>query len=332
MRFLNAVLPEKLFPDQSGNFKLIDTKEAFIKDVLDGISMAPMAIRLTPHSLSVIDWSKPFDDPVRRQFLPMKSSTMEDHPMLELDSLHEEGDSKVKGLVHRYPDKALFLGESILSFEFTIGRSNDVNFGFTATSACPVYCRFCTRSYAIGPETSTVVKHSLKPTKKRWDEMFAYIEATPALQDIVVSGGDSFYLTPDQLYEIGERLINIKHIRRFRFASKGLAVCPSRFIDPDDHWASALIAISNMGKAKGKAVALHTHFNHPNEITWITKQAAQKLFREGVTVRNQTVLLKGVNDNVETMSTLIRALADINILPVSKCFSILLVMMTNICL
>lgn len=70
-----------------------------------------MAIRLTPHTLSVIDWHNAFEDPVRRQFLPMKSSTMVDHPMLELDSLHEEGDSKVKGLVHRYPDKALFLGK-----------------------------------------------------------------------------------------------------------------------------------------------------------------------------------------------------------------------------
>jgi lysine 2,3-aminomutase len=163
-----------------------------------------------------------------------------------------------------------------------------------------------------------VVKRKLAPAKKRWEAMLEYIENTPQLQDVVVSGGDSFYLTAGQLFDIGERLLNIDHIKRFRFASKGLAVCPSRFVDPSDDWTEALIAISNMGKMKGKAVALHTHFNHPNEITWVTKQAAQKLFREGVMVRNQTVLLKGVNDNVETMSALIRGLADNNIFPVSN--------------
>jgi lysine 2,3-aminomutase len=314
VKFLNSALPERLYATPGSGFEHIKTRENFIKDVLDGVALAPMAIRLTPHTLSVIDWCNPFDDPVRRQFLPMKSSTIDDHPMLELDSLHEEGDSKVKGLVHRYPDKALFLGES-----FSNEMTNLIPILLTVivTSACPVYCRFCTRSYAIGPETNTVSKHPLKPTKKRWDEVFEYIENTPALQDIVVSGGDAYYLSPDQLYDIGKRLIEIPHIRRFRFASKGLAVCPARIIDPVDSWTAALIAVSNLGKAKGKAVALHTHFNHPNEITWVTKLAAQRLFKEGVTVRNQSVLLRGVNDNVATMSALIRKLADNNINPVS---------------
>lgn len=186
-----------------------------------------------------------------------------------------------------------------------------------ATSVCNVYCRFCTRSYAVGANTSTVTKNSLKPTKRRWEEIFNYIENTPQLNDIVVSGGDSFYLSPEQLYDIGERLLAIPHIRRFRYATKGLAVVPSRILDPNDTWTAALIAISNKGKKMGKAVAVHTHFNHPNEITWITKLAAQKLFENGVTVRNQTVLLRGVNDNVSVMKTLIHILADINILPVS---------------
>lgn len=158
----------------------------------------------------------------------------------------------------------------------------------------------------------------LKPTRKRWDLVFDYIKNTPALQDIVVSGGDCYYLQPHQLYEIGERLISIPHIRRFRFATKGLAVSPSRILDTTgDEWTAALIAVSNLAKEKGKAVAVHTHFNHPSEITWITRAAAQKLFLAGVTVRNQTVLLRGVNDNVDTMGTLIRGLGDINIIPVS---------------
>lgn len=115
---------------------------------------------------------------------------------------------------------------------------------------------------------------------------------------------------------IGKRLLEIPHIRRFRFASKGLAVAPGRVLDPEDQWAAALEDISTRAKRQGKSVALHTHFNHPNEISWITEDAAQRFLEAGVTVRNQSVLLKGVNDNVNTMSTLIRKLADNNIAPV----------------
>lgn len=180
---------------------------------------------------------------------------------------------------------------------------------------------FCTRSYAVGADTDTVTKASLKPTRKRWEEAFAYIESQPGLHDIVVSGGDSYYLQPDQLSLIGERLISMGNIRRFRFASKGLAVAPTRILDETDGWVSALIDVSNKAKKAGKAVALHTHFNHPNEISWVTERACQKLLEAGVLVRNQTVLLRDVNDNVATMATLIRKLADNNIIPVSIALS-----------
>lgn len=176
---------------------------------------------------------------------------------------------------------------------------------------------FCTRSYAVGADTDTVTKASLKPTRKRWEEAFAYIESQPQLHDIVVSGGDSYYLAPEHLTLIGERLINMPNIRRFRFASKGLAVAPTRILDGSDGWVDALIRLSNLAKKAGKAMAVHTHFNHPNEISWITRLACQKLLEAGVTVRNQTVLLRGVNDDVETMSKLIRELADNNVFPVS---------------
>jgi lysine 2,3-aminomutase len=181
-----------------------------------------------------------------------------------------------------------------------------------------VYCRFCTRSYAVGGNTNKVTKASLKPTLKRWEGMFKYIEHTTSLRDIVVSGGDSYSLTPEQVYTIGERLISIPHIRHFRFASKGFAVCPGRIIDPYDYWAKSLIEISKLGRRYGKAVALHTHINHLNEITWVTRRASQYLFEEGVTIRNQSVLLRGVNDNLQTMSSLIQNLADMNIQPVSQ--------------
>ncbi|KAL1917687.1 uncharacterized protein VTP21DRAFT_3521 [Calcarisporiella thermophila] len=274
-------------------FEHLQTREDFVDDVMAGMNLAPMSVRLTPHILSVIDWANPIKDPVRRQFLPLKSTIMPDHPMLSLDSLHEQRDSPVPGLVHRYPDKALFL----------------------ATSVCPVYCRFCTRSYSVGGTTELISsKKSFAPARRRWAKVFEYIRNTPQLIDIVVSGGDSYYLNPEHITEIGHQLLSIPHIRRLRFASKGMAVSPSRMLT-DHSWTSALIEVVNTGRKMGKHVALHTHFNHPNEITWVTKMAAQVLFENAVTVRNQTVLLKGINDDVETMKTLIKQLGNMNIQP-----------------
>lgn len=114
---------------------------------------------------------------------------------------------------------------------------------------------------------------------------------------------------------IGERLLSIPNVKRIRFATKGLAICPMRILDNSDGWTESFLDLSNRGRRVGKQVAMHTHFNHPNEITWITELAARHLFAHGVTVRNQTVLLRGVNDKLETMSTLIRRLADLNIQP-----------------
>jgi lysine 2,3-aminomutase len=145
--------------------------------------------------------------------------------------------------------------------------------------------------------------------------MFEYIEQHPAIQDVVVSGGDSYYLAPDHLQLIGERLLGMPKIKRIRFATKGLAVSPVRILDSTDGWINSFIALSNKGRSVGKQVAIHTHLNHPHEITWVTELASRHLFEKGVIVRNQTVLLKGVNDSVETMSKLIRMLADLNIQP-----------------
>lgn len=175
---------------------------------------------------------------------------------------------------------------------------------------------FCTRSYAVGADTESVTKTPFKPALKRWQAAFAYIENTPGLHDIVISGGDAYYLQPEHIMLIGEKLVAMDNIKRIRFASKGLAVSPNKILDKTDPWVNALISISNKAKKAGKAVALHTHFNHPDEISWISQMAAQKLFEAGVMVRNQTVLLRGVNDDVETMSRLIRDLADMAVFPV----------------
>ncbi|KAK4951018.1 hypothetical protein LTR10_011011 [Elasticomyces elasticus] len=294
LSFLRIVLPASI-PASNTDKRLsrIQSRDDFLQDVESGMKVAPMAVRLTPYILSVADWSNPLDDPVRKQFIPLASTIVQDHPQLSLDSLHETDDSHVPGLVHRYPEKVLFL----------------------ATSVCPVYCRFCTRSYAVGGNTESVTKASMKPTKRRWEAMLAHIESTPAIQDVVVSGGDSYYLAADHLRFIGDRLLAIPHIKRFRFATKGLAVNPIRILDRADGWTDAFVELSNKGRMLGKQVAMHTHFNSVNEITWVTELAARYLFERGVTVRNQTVVLRGVNDDLKSMSTLIRKLADLNIQP-----------------
>lgn len=115
------------------------------------------------------------------------------------------------GLVHRYPGRALFLGECLgvyfLPFSLGILPSSSIGLTFTATSICPVYCRFCTRSYAVGANTETVSKSPQKPSRRRWEVVFQHIENDPSLHDIVVSGGDAYYLQPADLREIGERFV-----------------------------------------------------------------------------------------------------------------------------
>jgi lysine 2,3-aminomutase len=148
--------------------------------------------------------------------------------------------------------------------------------------------------------------------------MLDYIARTPVVEDVVVSGGDSYSLAPEHLASIGNRLLSIPHVRRFRIATKGLCVAPSRTLDIADGWTEELIKLSATARKMGKSIAMHTHFNHPNEFTWVSREAAQRLYENGVTVRNQSVLLKGVNDSVETMGKLIRELADNNIQPVGN--------------
>ncbi|KAI8157537.1 l-lysine -aminomutase [Colletotrichum sp. SAR 10_65] len=227
-RFLDRVLPE-LIPAR-GQSGVMEPREKLIADIFEGVSEATMSVRVMPYTLSRIDWSNPRNDPIFRQFIPTKSIMQPDHPKLTLDSLEEEADSPVNGLVHRYPDKALFLRECM---------------------------RYTSRVCSV---TDRMPKLSL-------------------------------------------------------FASKGLAVCPTRILDRNDPWTDAVISISDKARRVGKAVALHTHINHPSEISWITERASQRLFEAGVMVRNQSVLLRGINDDVATMSSLIRRLADNNIFP-----------------
>ncbi|KAI0838989.1 kama family protein [Hypoxylon sp. FL0890] len=291
MDFLHAALPEEV-PRAKGLHGLQSRLE-FMADVVTGLRNSAMSVRIMPYILSRINWTDPANDPIFRQFIPLGSIMIDDHEFCKLDSLNEKNDRPVDLIVHRYPDKALFL----------------------PTSVCPTYCLFCTRSYGIGANTVEVTKEHYRGSLDKINAAFDYIESQEGLHDIVVSGGDAFYLSADVLESIGDRLIASKNIERFRFASKGLAVAPHRFLDQEDPWTDTLIRISDRAKRAGKHMALHTHFNHPNEISWITERASLKLLQAGITVRNQTVLLRGVNDNVDTMSTLIKKLGKMAIQP-----------------
>ncbi|MBI2388153.1 MAG: KamA family radical SAM protein [Deltaproteobacteria bacterium] len=277
--------------------KLLDTVQGlvspeFIEDCRVGFERAPMSLRVSPYLLSLIDWEHPYEDPLRIQFIPVGSRLLPDHPKLGLDSLHEQADSPVAGLTHRYPDKALFL----------------------PLDTCPVYCRFCTRSYAIGVDTDEVEKVHFKAKVERWHAAFTYIASRPELEDIVVSGGDAYNLRPTQVTEIGEALLAIPHIRRIRFATKGPAVMPQKILS-DHAWTDAVTAIVEKGRRLHKEVVLHTHFNHPKEITEITERAMNLLHERGIFVRNQTVLQRGVNDTVDTMKLLVKRLGHVNVHP-----------------
>jgi len=266
--------------------------DAFIEDAREGFARAPMAVRVSPYLLSLIDWSNPYDDALRRQFITLGSTRLPDHPKLRFDSLAEQADAPVPGLTHRYTDKALFL----------------------ALDTCPVYCRFCTRSYAVGPDSEDVEKVSLKVSVDRWRQAFDYIASRPELEDIVISGGDSYNLRADQIQQIGDALLAIEHVKRMRFATKGPAVMPQKILS-DDEWFAALVGVVERGRKVHKEVVLHTHFNHPNEITEITKDAMDRLMAAGVTVRNQSVLQRGVNDGVDTMKLLVKRLGHLNVHP-----------------
>ncbi|MBV8171439.1 MAG: KamA family radical SAM protein [Candidatus Eremiobacteraeota bacterium] len=265
---------------------------AFFEDVRQGFHRAPMQVRISPYMIASIDWKNPYNDPIRTQFLPLASRLLPDHPRLSLDSLHELEDSPTPGLTHRYVDKALFL----------------------PLNTCPVYCRFCTRSYAIGGDTETVEKAQLATDPKLWEKAFEYIASRPELQDIVVSGGDMYQLPAKSLKKIGETLLGIPNVRRMRFATKGPAVMPMKILT-DAAWTDALTSIVEQGRKLGKDVMLHTHFNSPNEISAITERAMQVLFERGIMVRNQSVLIRGVNDDKHTMRKLIKQLGYMNVHP-----------------
>ena len=263
--------------------KIVDTIDSNLKNSF-------MSLKVSPYILSRIDWDNFENCPVRKQFIQFEK--VDKSVETQLDSLNENNDTPIDGIVHRYPNKILFL----------------------ALSQCPVYCTFCTRSYYVGPDTDLVSKTQFQEQYKRWNNGFEYIRCHDEVKDVLISGGDTYMLSPQNLLFLGQNILDIEHVKRLRLATKGLAVMPMKIID-DKEYTKALIHLSNSAHQKGKHFSIQTHFNHPLEITSITSEAMLTLMQNHVTVRNQSVFLKGVNNDTKTMKELIIRLSDIGIIP-----------------
>lgn len=225
-------------------------------------------LRITPHYLSLIE--KP-GDPIWRQCVP---DPLELDDNQAADPLDEVRLSPVPGLIHRYPDRAVLLVSSI----------------------CAVYCRFCMRKRGVGC-TGGIAMANL-------DDAFAYIAATPAIRDVILSGGDPLLLPDAELDDILTRLRTIPHVEMIRIGSRVPVTLPER-ITP---------GLCRLLK-KHHPLYLNTHFNHPLEITPESMAACALLADAGIPLGNQTVLLKGVNDERKVMKSLMQKLLAIRVRP-----------------
>jgi lysine 2,3-aminomutase len=230
-------------------------------------------IGIPPYYLSLID---PTDgeDPVRKQSVPVQEEFLYHSVGLD-DPLREDVDMPVEGLVHRYPDRCLFI----------------------ATNMCPMYCRHCTRrrEWADG---------ELPKSRAQLDAMVDYIRRTPQIRDVIFSGGDPLSLSLEILdYCIGS-LRQIPHVEIVRVGTRYPVVLPQRITQE----VADLLGSHH-------PLWVHTHFNHPSELTPEAHEACLRLLKAGVPMNNQSVLLRGVNDNAETMIRLCQGLLRFGIRP-----------------
>lgn len=228
---------------------------------------------ITPYYLTLIDPNDP-NDPVRKQAVPTGNEAYRSPEDLE-DPLEEDGDSPVPGLTHRYPDRVLFL----------------------ITDQCAMYCRHCTRRRLAGQKDGS-------RTRQQIDECIEYIRNTPAVRDVLLSGGDALLMSDDRLEYVLSELRKIDHVEIIRLGTRTPVVLPQR-ITPE---FCAMIR-------KYHPVWLNTHFNHSNEFTPDSMLACTRLADAGVQLGNQSVLLRGVNDCVHVMRKLVNGLVYMRVRP-----------------
>jgi len=279
---------------------LAELKEALGKllpdDLVAGIERdqrerATMSLLITPHMINTLDERDLWADPLRRYMLPAfvdRRTDWPSHPRAARDSLHESEMWVVEGLTHRYPTKVL--AEML--------------------STCPQYCGHCTRMDLVGNSVPQVQKtrFALAP-KDRYAQMLEYLRNTRSVRDVVVSGGDVANLPIEQLEQFVSALLDIENIRDVRLASKGLMGIPQHFLQ--DKVLQAMERLARKAFERGVSLALHTHINHANQVTPLVGRAAKKLLELGFRdVRNQGVLLRGVNDSQKSLLELCFMLQD----------------------
>jgi len=225
----------------------------------------PMSI--TPYYLSLIDTDNLENDPIFKQSFPVISE-MEVQKNDMLDPLHEDKDSPVPGLTHRYPDRVLLL----------------------ISNKCAMYCRHCTRKRRVGDQDTI-------PSREQIMKGIEYIRRSPRVRDVLLSGGDPFLLSTDYLDWILSELKEIEHVEVIRIGTRTPAVLPYRITDE----------LIEMLK-KHQPLWINTHFNHPRELTASSKSALRKLADAGIPLGNQSVLLSGVNDCPRIMRSLVHKL------------------------
>ena len=255
--------------EQLSQYFTFDPEEA------EGIkkALAKFRMAITPYYLSLIDPNDPYD-PIRRQCIP-QGAECNIAPADLNDPLHEDEDSPAPGLTHRYPDRVLFL----------------------ITDMCSMYCRHCTRRRFAGQKDD-------ESPQDRIEKCIQYIERTPEVRDVLLSGGDALMVSDAKLEYIISRLRAIPHVEIVRIGSRTPVVCPQHITDD----------LCNMLK-KYHPIWLNTHFNHPNEMTPEAQEAVAKLANAGIPLGNQTVLLRGVNDCVHVMKKLMHELVRNRIRP-----------------
>lgn len=228
---------------------------------------------ITPYYASLMSRDNP-DCPIRKQAIPTVKEVLPSDEDMN-DPLYEDVDSPVPFLTHRYPDRVLLL----------------------STDMCFMYCRHCTRRRLAGREDTPVTRNDI-------DRAIQYIASTPAIRDVLVSGGDALCMSDDSLEYILSKLRSIKHVEVIRLGTRAPVVAPMR-VTPE---------LCNMLR-KYHPIWLNTQFNHPLEITPESTRACEMLADAGIPLGNQSVLLKGVNDCPHIMTKLVHELVKIRVRP-----------------
>lgn len=257
----------------------------------DMAERATMSMLIPPQMLNTMNERDLPHDPVRRYMAPALSDRRTDwpsHPYASRDSLHEAEMWAVEGLTHRYPTKVL---AEILS-------------------TCPQYCGHCTRMDLVGNSTPQVAKYKFEAKQPdRLEQMLEYLRRTPSVRDVVVSGGDVANMPIKRLEDWVSRLMDIENIRDIRLATKGLMGLPQHFLQPEVQEGMARLGAK--ARRRGISIAVHTHVNHANQLTPLVARAADQFFDFGFRdVRNQGVLLRGINTTPKDLLELCFTLAD----------------------